>query len=517
MGVFGKLFGKKKEEKPSIRPSKPVETSQSLDQFARIACRSKSSISIQIIQTAALIDALKDALQKEYASLDSGEVFGHAQGGLTLSCPRCGAFSEQAIPMLYLVGKGATQGAIFGGPNVAALGRGACPNCGGTSAVATFDPTKIIARAQAMKASVLEAASLPGMTSVCSSLAFQSNFDASPDENLICFVASEASGKGSVAVYDTGTANQRWSISVPSVGSCICKFVGQERVLVFSKKGENESAVQLVNAKDGTVVAETQGPKAYYSDKAADTKTGLFVTESAYDTLLMIQTGNDRLELSAYNCGQIYQPGPMIGPDGKCYVIVHYNLYCVENQRMKSIMPGDHCICFDSAGKVYCGGGYYDRSGESALHLADIQSGSSTKIPYGTEPINQIALAGPGRLLLANTVDDRSVARYPNATVTLFSVTEQRKIWNIEINDLKPWRNPLLLSVPDEKWMLIQTGTLIKQISLHDGKTLRVLPKTANEHIEARWLASKKLLYISRNPVVPYRPHGLGTLECYKI
>jgi hypothetical protein len=109
--------------------------------------------------------------------------------------------------MLYLVGKGVTQGAIFGGPNVAALGRGVCPNCGGTSAVATFDPTKIIARAQAMKASVLEATGLPGITSVCSSLTFQSNFDASPDENLICFVASEASGKGSVAAYDTGTAN----------------------------------------------------------------------------------------------------------------------------------------------------------------------------------------------------------------------------------------------------------------------------------------------------------------------
>jgi hypothetical protein len=514
MGFFGKMFGKKKEKQPSIQ-LKPTGTTSSLDQFASVACRSKSSISIQISQTAALIDALKVALQKEYQNLDSGEALSHAEGGLSLSCPKClSVFSEQTIPMLYLVSKGVTQGAFFGGPNIAALGRGVCPTCGNSLVVATFDPSKIMARIQAIKASAPEVAKQPSLTAVCPSLGFQSSLEVSPDENMICFIPPpQAAGQRTVVAYDVGTTNQRWSLPV-SATSCI-KFVGQERILVLSKKNENESVIQLIDTEDGTIITESLGPKAYNS--SADPKTGRFVAESALFTLLMIETAGDNIGLSTYKCGQIYSPGPMIGPDGNCYAIIYYQLCRITPKEKTGIMGGDHCICFDPEGKVYCGGGYFDRSGESALHVADLKTGSSTEIPYGRDPINKIALAGPGRLLLANIVDDRSVSKYPNAFVTLFSVPERKKIWDIKISDLKPWRNPLLLSVPDEDWALLQTGTLIKQISLQDGSTLRVLPKTIDENIEARWLALKKILYISRNTIMPYRPPSPGTLECYKI
>lgn len=522
MGILDRFRKKKKErEKPKVVPRKPSMPSigpKSLDQFVREACKSRSSVRIQIIQTASLIDMLKETLQREYPDLDSGEVFSHAQNGLTLRCITCGTqFSQQVLSLLYLAGKGTMQRAIFGGPNVATLARGRCPGCGGSTVEATFDPAKIKARQEAIKVSALEAAEVPELVSVCPSVKFQSSLDVSPDEGLTCFVAPEAGGKGTVTAYEAGTSNQRWSLSFPSSESCRCMFVAPERVLILSKKSEDESVIQLVNTTDGSVVAEAQGPKVYFHYGAADPNKGFFVTESSYDTLLMIQTGEDKLEFSTYECGQIYGPGPMIGPDGKCYVIVHYRLYRIEDKQKKQIMPGNNCICFDPTGKVYCGGGFADRSGESALHIADIESGDINEIPYGREPIDQIALAGPGRLLLANIVNEIHAGRYPNAVVTLFSIPDRKKIWSLEIKDLKPWREPVLLSVPEEGWALIQTGKLLKQISLENGKTLRVLPKQTQEFVEARWLESKKIFYISRNPERGYRKRAPGLIECYRV
>jgi hypothetical protein len=522
MGILDRFRKKKKErEKPKVVPRKPSMPSirpNSLDQFAREACKSRSSVRIQIIQSASLIDMLKETLQREYPDLDSGEVFSHAQNGLTLRCITCGTqFSQQALSLLYLAGKGTMQSATFGGPNVATLARGRCPGCGGSTVEATFDPAKIKARQEAIEVSALEATEVPKLVSLCPSVKFQSSLDVSPDEDLTCFVAPEADDKGTVTAYEAGTSNQRWSLSFPSSESCRCMFVAPERVLILSKKSENESVIQLVNTTDGSVVAEAQGPKVYFNYGTADPNKGFFVTESSYDTLLMIQTGEDKLEFSTYECGQIYGPGPLIGPDGKCYVIVHYRLYRIEDKQKKQIMPGNNCICFDPTGKVYCGGGFADRSGESALHIADIESGNMSEIPYGREPIDQIALAGPGRLLLANIVNEIHAGRYPNAVVTLFSISDRKKIWSLEIKDLKPWREPVLLSVPEEGWALIQTGKLLKQISLEDGKTLRVLPKQTQEFVEARWLESKKILYISRNPERGYRKRAPGLIECYRV
>jgi len=516
MGIFGKLFGKKKKEEAPKKPQTPMMPIMSLDRFALEASRSRRSIMIQLSQTAYLIDALKEALHREYPGLSSGEILSHAQGGLSLNCPNCGVLGDQAIPLLYLAGKGALQGAVYGGPNAVALGKGVCPGCGGSTVEATFDPSRIMTRQQAMRASALEAAREPELTSVCSGLGFQASLDVSPDESMICLVAPEAGNRGTVIAYEAGTANRLWSLPVPSAGSCRSMFVAADRVLILSEKSKGVTEMQLVNAKTGSVVAESQGPSVYFTSGAADTKTGLFVTESSYDTVLTVQTSGDRLELSTYKCGQVYE-GPDIGPDGRCYVIVHYHLYRIEDKAMKDIMRGDNCTCFDPAGKVYCGGGYFDRSGESMLHIADMQTGSVKEIPYGTEPIDQIALAGSDRLLLANIVDERSAARYPNATVTLFSVPEAEKVWSLEVSDLKPWRRPLLLSVPEEDWALIQTGTLLKQISLQDRKTLRVVPNRSQDHVEARWLPSKRLLYVARNSMGPYRQRGPGTLECYRI
>jgi hypothetical protein len=293
---------------------------------------------------------------------------------------------------------------------------------------------------------------------------------------------------------------------------CLCRFVGPERLLVLSEKQKDQTLMQLVNTTNGSVVAETLGPEADYSSGHANFHTGLFIGESSYDTLLTIQTAGDKLQFSTYECGQIYS-GPRIGPDGQCYVIVHYQLYRVEGDQKQPVMPGSNCICFHPPAKVYCGGGYADRSGESNLHVADLQSGENFKISWGNEPIDEIVLADNERLLVSNTISETYSGRYPNATVTLYSVAGRKKEWSLTISDLKPKRRVILASAPEEGWTLIQTGTLLKRIALQDGNTTHVLQKHPKEFVTARWLVSKKLLYIARKP----DRNKPGMLEAYSI
>lgn len=140
--MFSRLFGKKR---------------QSLEKFARRASKLGTSIVIEISEVSRLLDALTDALlEKYYPTLERHEAFRHACNGLTLTCPNCGAFSEQVVLTLYNIGatsrlaqfrtRPGVQKQIFLGPNVAALGEGQCPGCRGHSVHATFDPTKIKAR-----------------------------------------------------------------------------------------------------------------------------------------------------------------------------------------------------------------------------------------------------------------------------------------------------------------------------------------------------------------------------------
>ena len=356
----------------------------------------------------------------------------------------------------------------------------------------------------------------PKMTPLCSSTTYQWGFDVSHDERIICFVAPNPTGGGAVSAYDVGTLNQRWSIPVPFPRSCTCKFVGANRVLIINKKGDGKEDViiQLVNADKGNVVSQARGTDIVYMISAADAKTGLFVAENL-DNIVVISTAKDKIEVSTHNFGQISYY-PIIGPDGKIYAIVNSNLGRLENKSWHRLMEANYYICFDPIGKIYCGGGYDDRSGESALRIYDFQTGRPSEIPYGREPIEQIALAGSGQVLLANAFYD-SPPRYPYATVSLFSVTQQKNIWDIKIEDSQNGIKPIVLSVPKEKWALIQTGTLIKRIYLENGKTLETLPKTATENIGGYWLASKRILYISRNLAIPHKPRGAGTIECYKI
>jgi hypothetical protein len=176
-------------------------------------------------------------------------------------------------------------------------------------------------------------------------------------------------------------------------------------------------------------------------------------------------------------------------------------------------MRGSNCICFDPAGRVYCGGGYSDRSGDSAIHIADLSSNTAVEIPWGREPVDSIALAGNYRVLVANEVSTVHAGRYPNAVVTLVSLDDRKKHWSITIGDLKPGRDPILLSVPEEQWALLQTGRLLKRISLADGSLIQTASKQIEEYITAEWLASQRHLCLTRRP----GGEGAGTVEFYRI
>ena len=477
-------------------------------EFAQRATQSSTSITIKISDFARLVDAVKDALIGAYPNLDPGESFSHASGGFSLRCPACGPLRDEVVSVLYLAGTGMMQGAIFGGPNVANLSQGCCPGCQGNMIVAAFSPQKIKAQLEAARAEAASAEGIPQLIATCPGVPFLGSLAVSPDEGLVCCAAPNG-----VVAYESGTDRLRWSLAVPSTEACLCRFVGPERCLVLSKKQTDQTLIQLVSAADGSVVAEALGPKAYYSDCDTDPHTGLFVGQSSYDTLLTISTAGDKIEFLTWKCGQIYSPGPKIGPDGKCYVIVHYHLYRMDGKQKTPIIAGGQCMYFGASNKIYCGGGYADRSGESALHIADLDSGTASEIPWGKEPIDEIAPAGGGRLLIANIISEVHVGRFPNAVVTMLSAANRKKEWSLTIGDLKPWRSAILVTAPEEGWALIQTGKLLKLIAIQDGKTIRVLPKQSQEFVTAKWLVSKKLLYVARNP----DRKAAGMLECYSI
>ena len=206
-----------------------------------------------------------------------------------------------------------------------------------------------------------------------------------------------------------------------------------------------------------------------------------------------------------------------IGPDGHCYAIVGSSgprrIRMGDDVKAWGMMRGTTCMCFDAQGKVYCGDGFSDRSGASSLHIGDLTGGEPSEINWGKEPIDQIALAGTDRLLIANIVSETYAGRYPDAVVALLSVASQNKEWTLTIADLAPGRTAILASAPEEGWALIQTGALLKVVALRDGHTIRVLPKQRQEVIAAQWLAAKKRWYIARNPF----PGKTGTLECYSM
>ena len=501
MRFLDRLRRKKEEAAPPVAEEAP----ETFDDFARQASQSAASITIEMSAVARLVNALGQALMREYPYLRSEEAYGHAHSGLSLACAKCGPMSREAVSLLFLAASGALQGATFGGANVAALARGRCPLCGGTAAIATFDPQAIQAQLEAARAETAAAAEISPLEWVCSAEPFFDQLVVSPDENLVCCVAPD----GVVVAYQAGTNRQQWALPLASRRGCLCSFVGPERLVVISPLGEDRMLWQLLNAVDGTVIAELPGPAVV--NCAADLGSGVLFGLHPW-RLEIVQTAGDQLTRSTVKPGQQLDLGPWVGPDGRCYVLSLSNLCYMDGEQLTTVMPGDHCVCFDSPATVYAGGGFYDRSGASFLNSADLSSGLTSQIPWGREPVHEIALAGPGRLLLGSHVIPTMGRSYP-AQVSLFSLAGQEKVWSETLSGLAPVRKTILASVPEEGWAVIETGVLLKVIALEDARVLRILAKGRDEVVTARWLARKKLLYLARNT----NADQPGVLECFRM
>jgi hypothetical protein len=357
-----------------------------------------------------------------------------------------------------------------------------------------------------------EDAGVPLLASACRGLPFQATLDVSPDESLVCCVTLEKT----VAAYESGSDHAKWTLSVTSSRNSGCAFVGPERLLVLSPNKMDEPLIpllQLVDTVNGKIVAEKLGPRMS-SKGDADLRTGQFVADALFN-LVVVQTAGDKIEFSSLDSGQT-ETSPKIGPDGKCYVTLPaMGLYRIDENGKTPIMPGKNCIHFEPPNQVYCGGGHYDRSGASALNIANLETNVTSAIPWGFDPVYQIASAGKDCLLIASC-SGGSMSRRDSAVVTLFSLVENKKVWSFEVNDLPQGPNiyrVLLTSAPEEGWAFIQTGNALKVIALEDGKVIRRLPKEPQVWTWAKWLASRKLLYLGGNPYME-RP---GLLECFRI
>ena len=284
-------------------------------------------------------------------------------------------------------------------------------------------------------------------------------------------------------------------------------FVDNDRLLVWD-------APRLALFDDGLrQIALLELHECFLTDPTVNHDARIVAArKGVINDLVCVDASGDTLAYRFFDEGQIYS-GPRFGPDGQLYFIQHYCLYQMRGEERIRIMPGDHCICFDSSGTVYCGGGHSDRSGESSLHVGDLATGDTTSIPWGSDPIDDILDAGNGRVLIGTRFDD-TYPEFGNAVVTLFSVRQRKKLWELSVDGLTHAReNPLLAAAPEENWALLRYGDDLRQVSLEDGSTMRTFPKPSSDSdfIEARWLKSRRLLLISG---VPY-DSGFGTLDFY--
>jgi len=516
MGLFDK-FGKKSSNNNKTKSSNEIPTKargivainktmdSRFESFAQQAMHMDTSINIQASEYAGLLSSVQSKLEKTFPSLGKDVIFSQASAGFTLECPKCGVFNENAKSLLYLSGTGVLENSIYLGPNVASLGQGSCPNCGGTKIIAIFSPVNIKKQVEIAKTEALSLRDFEEEKSIIS-LPYLASLDISPDETFVCCLDTEG-----ISVYGSETNLLLWKSPIASNNYCQCRFVSQSRLLVIFPTNEDQSKIQLLDVEKGTVIDEIAGPKVIYTKCDVNIEKGSFVMQNGSHELLWVETESDRLSLINSKCGQIFNPGPRFGPDGKCYANVDFHFSRVEKDKTNPLMQGYNCIGFTSPATAFSGGGYGDRSGKSELHIANLATGQISEVPWGNEPIQEIFSVDKDRVLLANIVDIVNIGHYPNCTVTLLNLANLKKEWSITISDTKPYHEIILAVEPEDGWALIQSGSAVRFISLANSEVIRYISKIPGEFTTARILKSKRQIYLTKKP----GRDEAGTLECY--
>lgn len=358
---------------------------------------------------------------------------------------------------------------------------------------------------------------------------FIASLDVSADGESLAWLSPKASNELEVAIFSPSftselikipySAQLRW----PSEKWPSCLFIGNDRVLVIAedKMGICLSLYDSINARK---LSEVNISDCYFSWPSVhhSTKRIAAVNASGHSDfdLLMCETAGDHITYVKLKTWQIFPPGPKFGPDGRIYIfttvrdIYGVNLYRIEEGEIAPIIRGvgQHCVYFDPSGKLYCGDGFDDRSALSSLNISDLENNQTQYIPWGVLPITQIEPADDRNLLISNDTPNNF------QFICLFSTVENKAIWALHLYGFPRWRKPVLLTCCDEKWALVQTMNSIRRISLPEGKSIQMIIKQKpdrffDELIEAKWLPSKRLLCVARNPI----ERSPGVLECYKI
>lgn len=292
-------------------------------------------------------------------------------------------------------------------------------------------------------------------------------------------------------------------------------FITDNRLLIAWPLDTSSARLLLVNAENGKELTSKDVPCFEFYYLCANNKGDTIAAQIDGESLLVVSIDHDKLIHRTIQTGSIYGPEPYFAPNGRLYALHYQTFFGIENDHTVRVTSTNEAnsIAFDLVGNAYFGGGFSDRSGPSSLQVVKLDSGESRSISWGLEPIDVIEPLGDDKLLLGNMVNSTNATLYPDSHVSLFSVSQSKKEWTINLTDIAPFHSPISLTVPEEGWALLQSGRLLKQVSLDNGEVLAEFPKEKDEFVQARWLRSHRILCISRNR----SKDDPGTLELYKI
>lgn len=334
----------------------------------------------------------------------------------------------------------------------------------------------------------------------------------SPDGSVLAILRARTRSEATIEMLDGKSHSLRWSVELPSFDSEIA-FMAADRLLAISGESDSHSTIQLLDVADGSIIETAAAPGLTHSGTHmgwvsgkrlyADPERNMAAREFKGERIVLIRIRDQRLELSETKVPQVHAEGPRIGPDGECYFISHFGLYHLTGSGPEKVVDvGDHCICSDRQGRIYCGSGYSDMSGEAYLHIVDLKTKQAKSVLLGREPIHRIDLAGDGQLLASSIVERSRYRNRDHAWIAALDVSGQEChiLWERRIEGLAWGRVPVILTEPEEGWGLLQTRHQLQLIGLASGDALGELGKHVDEVCLGAWAPSRRMAYIARFP-----------------
>ena len=334
----------------------------------------------------------------------------------------------------------------------------------------------------------------------------------SPDGSLVSILKARGSSEATLELMSTHSDERLWRRRF-SNPDCEAAFIAPDRLIVFMGISDKRSAVQILDVSSSSTVYEDTVPamthygvelgwvgrKRLHSDPSSNSAA----RELEDDRIIQIRATSEGYQIAETAVPQICGNGPRSAPDGKCYFLSHGGLYRLTAEGYEEVYSeGRNCIIFDSKGRIYCGGGYGDMSGESYLHMIDPYTGRNRSIMLGREPIHRLHIAGDDTVISSSIVEASEFRNRHHAYVAALDVSENKSriLWDRRIEGLQWGRIPVILTVPDEDWGVLQTPDKLLLISLSGGEVLSEMGKEPSEVILGAWASTARKIYLARFP-----------------